>query len=284
MHEWNLRAGLRNYSLSVTRDPKSGRDFIRVDGRVAAKPMAPEESERVVTVGTSDYLLLRNEDGGMDLELLSRVTLDDEEFTERGEMAGRNLFRAAVLVVAFAIASLAYLAYGWASRLSAEWSQYEVADTILTGLFPGVPNESAARFRVDNAARHGRKLALRQGDHEYILSWIEYPEAESATEVWPPILELVGELTGPLKADVTREERVSLSGNPAISFTAATSSREWHLEGATLRGLVSRRAGSLYVAMVIHPGRDHMTLEASRFLRSVRLAAPEILGDVIQQP
>jgi hypothetical protein len=275
MHEWKLKVGLRDYSLAVTLEPNSGKYFIRIDGKVAAKPMAPEEVERVVTVGTSDYLLRRNEEGSLDLEFLARITLDEEAATERGALAGRNLLRAAGLVVAVAVAALGYLTIRWGSSIPANWTEHGVAESILTGSFPGMPDESAAWFRIDKSQRHGGRLALRQSDHEYILSWVDYPAARSTAGVWTPIVELVGEVVSPLRAELTREERFSLNGNPAIAFTAVTESREWHSDGASLQGIVSRRAGSLYVAMVIYPKRDHLTLQARRFLRSVRLAEPD---------
>lgn len=55
---WDLELDGRVYRVTVERS-ETGKDVVRVDGRVATKPIAPEEDERGVTIGNRAYIVRR---------------------------------------------------------------------------------------------------------------------------------------------------------------------------------------------------------------------------------
>jgi hypothetical protein len=66
-HEWDVDVNGRTYVVSLT-EAEGNRWVPRVDGRAAAKALAPEESERLIRVGEAEYLLSRQSDGGFALD------------------------------------------------------------------------------------------------------------------------------------------------------------------------------------------------------------------------
>jgi hypothetical protein len=66
-HEWDVDVNGRGYVVSLT-EAEGNRLIPRVDGRAAAKALAPEDNERLVRVGEAEYLLSRQGDGGFAFE------------------------------------------------------------------------------------------------------------------------------------------------------------------------------------------------------------------------
>ena len=58
MASWDLFINGADYSVSVERMP-NGKDAIRVNGRIAAKPMEPGDAESALSVGGKPYIIRR---------------------------------------------------------------------------------------------------------------------------------------------------------------------------------------------------------------------------------
>src|SRR5687768_6793689 len=69
MKSWNVDVDGAERRVVAETDPESGRTQIRVDGRMAARPMGAHESERKFTVGLTGYVLRRDDAGELDLDL-----------------------------------------------------------------------------------------------------------------------------------------------------------------------------------------------------------------------
>ena len=68
MPAWDVEVGGVDYSVSIDRT-ENGKDVVRVGGRVIARPMGAEESERSILVGGAPYLVRRTGPGTFDLEV-----------------------------------------------------------------------------------------------------------------------------------------------------------------------------------------------------------------------
>ena len=60
--EWTIKVEDQDHNVTLTPTP-NGKMIVRVDGRTVAKPISPEESERIVPVGNALYVVTRDEDG-----------------------------------------------------------------------------------------------------------------------------------------------------------------------------------------------------------------------------
>ncbi len=68
MPAWDVEVGGVDYSVSVDRS-ENGKDVIRVGGRVIARPMGADESERQILVGGAPYVVKRTGPNTFDLEV-----------------------------------------------------------------------------------------------------------------------------------------------------------------------------------------------------------------------
>ncbi len=66
--QWDVEVDGQDYVVSVERG-ESGKDAIRVNGRVAAKPMGPDEPARTINVGGWPYVLRRVNADQYDLQV-----------------------------------------------------------------------------------------------------------------------------------------------------------------------------------------------------------------------
>ena len=73
---WTVDVDGRKHTVTVDHDWQSRRATIRVDGRMAVKPMSGEESERAVPVGSTPYVIRRLENDTFDLDIPPEVFLD----------------------------------------------------------------------------------------------------------------------------------------------------------------------------------------------------------------
>lgn len=64
---WQVESDGQDYEVSVVR-AENGKDFVRVNGRVAAKPIGAEEKEREFAVGSRTYILRRRGADTFDLQ------------------------------------------------------------------------------------------------------------------------------------------------------------------------------------------------------------------------
>src|SRR5437588_1604273 len=56
--KWNVDVDGQDYAVTVDRG-ENGKDVVRINGRVAAKPMGAEENDRSINIGGSPYVLQR---------------------------------------------------------------------------------------------------------------------------------------------------------------------------------------------------------------------------------
>ena len=66
--KWDVDVNGQTYAVTVDR-AENGKDMIRVNGRVAAKPIGAEENERSISVGGWNYILHRLDAKSYDLEV-----------------------------------------------------------------------------------------------------------------------------------------------------------------------------------------------------------------------
>jgi hypothetical protein len=56
--KWDVEVNGQDYAVTIER-AENGKDVVRIDGRVATKPIGPEEKDRSINVGGSSYILRR---------------------------------------------------------------------------------------------------------------------------------------------------------------------------------------------------------------------------------
>ena len=66
--KWNVEVHGQEYVVSIER-AETGKDVVRINGRIAAKPLSPEEKDRSISVGGLPYTLWRRGGDNYDLQV-----------------------------------------------------------------------------------------------------------------------------------------------------------------------------------------------------------------------
>jgi hypothetical protein len=179
---WTLKVLGREYLVSLT-DGEGGKLIPRVDGKAAAKALAPEESERLLNVGGAVYLLQRNESGFV-LEMQTPAPPPVPANPPRlvpATFDGYFLKPRTILWFGMAIAiCIPFLWYSWAARYT-NLAQRRV-EHLLTGM-TGDPDAATIGLWARNTRRladarelswasdHYDQWRAEKGIPEKIASW-----------------------------------------------------------------------------------------------------------------
>ena len=73
--EWPAEVDGQSHTISIERG-ENGKDLIRVDGKMAARPLAPHEKERTIPVGGSTWIVRRDLTGELSVSELDSSFAD----------------------------------------------------------------------------------------------------------------------------------------------------------------------------------------------------------------
>ena len=65
--KWDVEVNGQDYAVTIER-AENGKDVVRIDGRVATKPIGPEEKDRSINIGGNPYILRRQGADKYDLQ------------------------------------------------------------------------------------------------------------------------------------------------------------------------------------------------------------------------
>jgi len=255
-------------------DPQSGRTAIRVDGRMAARPMAREEQERTFAVGSVTYVLRRN-GAELDLDIAPAHLQAPPQASPARTGPGTTKTPAAQKkpVPVFKIVSSIVLtlvlsaAVRWGFRyftyMSVPWQSYTHDDRRFRLNFAGVPEKSS---RNAGMLRTMQLKSSYEG-HFYILEFVEFPELIPDDKQ--------GAITDDAFNAIVKAEKWKLIkrewGNRGLNFIAEVPrSSDWS-EG-TARGSIIPHRDRIYIVYAFVPRGEALGWDVGEFLRSLELA------------
>src|SRR5262249_33994007 len=139
--------------VRLETDAATGKTFVRVDGRIATRPIMIEEEEREFPVGGVTYLLRRQPSGDFDLDIAppsatnpswgGPKTETAERMERRAVEAPKREKRAKIISFVVAIICVFISKYLWNEFSSAriKWQPYPGEAARFRISFPGPPKE-----------------------------------------------------------------------------------------------------------------------------------------------
>lgn len=260
-------------------DPESGRVAIRVDGRMATRPMAAEEKERTFSVGSVTYILRR---GTKELDL--DIAPPEHQASPAPRPAARHAAAGAshaspparkpVPIFRIAASVILTLAIGAAVRYGGDvvrymrvpWKSYMHSDRMFRVNFAGVPERSGYSVPTLAGVLPALQLKSKYEQHFYIVELVELPPDTVYDEntLVPSVLD-----------SIVKESNWNLRKRDwearGLEFIAEVpQSKEWSL--GTARGLVAARHGRIYIVYAFVPRGEVLSLDVGQFLRSLELS------------
>jgi len=276
---WTIHVAGVSYEVTAVTDPENGRTFVRVDGRMAARPMSAADEERDVDLGSARYILRRLPSGDFDLDPAppdfsagapawtppTRKTLATP--IQRPSAGGKGVFR----IVAGIIVTIV-LVLGWRyakdaiSYLRVPWQTYTAPDSSFRIAVAGKPEQESNYINGYAAVQ----LRSRYKDHIYLLEWINLPFVlpyEKEGEVLNSMLE--GFVQGE-NAKLIERDWSHATGRDALHFIAQLpGSKEW--SRGTLRGQLIPDGKRIYIVYAFVPQGESLAFDVGEYLRSIEL-------------
>lgn len=271
---WTVHAEGVPREVTVDFDPQSGRTFIRMDGRMAAKPMSAEEDEREVMVGNDRYVLRKLPGNTYDLDLAppdvttSRdgIRTTSRQWTAPGTTKvpqkeksdvpiGRWIFKTVVVILILA-------AVGWfrnaLAYMRVPWESYTGPNAKYRLKFAGPPEQD------------GNKLRTRYRDHWYVLEWVDLGGPLHPSVADTALTKYLGAIVKDEKAELIESKSITYQGKFARSFIMQMPESERWSEG-TARGNIILTNYRVYIIYAYVPRGESLSFDVGEFLRSLEL-------------
>jgi len=255
----------------------SGRTQIRVDGRMAARPMAAEETERKFAIGAIGYVIRRDDAGELDLDLDPDAPLPPvaSPSAKRSESAEKKPRRGIAAKVIGAILTLLLIpAVRWGTDvvryMRVPWKVYNAPDHKFRVSFPTEPEETVDSVDGGGTPMRTVKLESHYHNHLYVLEWIEFPFAVGAAEEAALITETLTEMVKGEQASLVQNEWSHLARHDSMHFIMQMpKNKDW--SGGTARGHIVRSGQRLYILYAYVPRRESLSFDVGEYLRSLDL-------------
>lgn len=269
MPEWTVVVGRAEHEIRVDEDPKSGKAFVRVDGRVAARPMSPDDESCDVPVGDATYRVMRHATDGFAIDLLPRASRDATVEPVKAKKSKRS-WLVPVLVAVVALVSLDLWRIGvFASYDSIRWKPYHGDEFSIS--FPYKPN-------VESRSR-GDVITTRFKKHLYMLQYGNLSNPINRFGSARLMSDLLDETAKAENGRIVSKSTEDWMGHPSIAYVIDVPPAGDHGFGRETGRIVMSSFKRFYQFFTFVPPEDSTT-DTDRFLASFQIpdeapAAPE---------
>jgi len=287
---WNVDMDGERHVITVEVDPQTKRVAIRVDGRIAARPMAPEELEREVPVGNLQYVVRRLDNDAFDLDLAPVPEQQlVEQFPQEGETGmpmhpqppqpqqksgGGGL---KWLIVIAGIAAGFFLSRTVLRRFEYRiaWIPYSAPDGSFKANFSSVPNEDTKTGNFNGKTWNVKSVSSKFKNHSYLVEYVDHDGVVTAAGAPALIEDYFGRWAKQMNASVLSQEVASVGGNPALKFVIKIPASADGAGGETIApGVVAFRNKRVFFVSAAAP-EDHKSLpDLGAFISSFELPPP----------
>jgi hypothetical protein len=279
---WNVDVDGVTRQIVAESDEQSRRTAIRVDGRMATRPLAFEEEERMFTVGSAAYVLRRTPDGQLDLDLAPqhlqpgpavapaaqrvRTTTGPATHTTRATPKKGAPIGTIIIVIVVGIVVLGGLKYaGTALTYSrVPWTSYTHNDRAFTVNFAGKPKRSTEFVSTPAGVLRTVQLKSQYERHHYVVEFIDLPVALTPDRHGPLFESVLKNMVGNDKLVESK-----WSGGALTFVTEVSPKKDWS-EG-TMRGKILLGGKRLYIVYGFFPRGETVTSDVNAFLESLKI-------------
>jgi hypothetical protein len=275
---WRVDVDGIERNVTVDTDPESGRTVIRVDGRLAAKPLSPADREREFAVGTSRYSLQRSAQGGFSLDLVSReVAAGFVHTTHRGTTqvpeperrwtTGRIVWAIVGIVLGLFIARVAWIS---AQYMRVPWKPYASSDGAFKTIFPGDPTEETEALNLAGDIWTFHMLQGTYRAHTYMLGYFDAHMVIVEQNSDALLDRFLGGVASGEKMVLSSKQKTTFRRDHALDFTADVPKTEEHGRAAA-RGRIVLHGRRFYMIWAIVPMGQTSAYDVEKFLKGFDL-------------
>jgi hypothetical protein len=284
---WAVDVEGTRHTITVERDEQMRRSMIRVDGKMAGRPISDGEEEREIRVGGARYVVRRLEDGRFDLDVPPEVFLNPEAKPARArthnakpeKSGGRIGAIIGGVIVLAVVGGLLRVGREGLSYMRVPWKAYSDSEGTFKVNFPGDPKQSSETMNINGDLWNVISLESRYKNHIYAVEYVDAHMVitkKGAPDVLDRFLEGWMEA---VSAKLVSKEPISLGRNPAISFIARLPKGSGEGEeklpvDARQRGIIALRDKRIIVAWTLTAEADKVSWDIDKFFQSFEIPPP----------
>jgi hypothetical protein len=272
---WTVDVDGSERRVLAETDPESGRTQIRVDGRMAARPLGPQESERQFAIGSVPYVLRRDEAGELELDIdpdapPPPVAPPAYKLPPPKEKPPNVKLKVLGVIITLLLIPAVRWTVDVVRYMRVPWKVYDPLDHQFRVSFPAEPEQTNDTLTSGYTTLKTVKLASRYHNHLYVLEWVEFP-APIPREKEGELIQ--GALEGMVKgeqAKLVQNAWSTVARHDAMHFIMQMpKNKDW--SGGTARGHLVRSGRRLYIQYAYVPRRESLAFDVGEYLRSLDL-------------
>ena len=281
---WTVDVDGLKYAITVDEDAQSGRAAIRVNGRLAAKPMSAEEDEREIPVGSAHYVVRRRGNGEFDLDIppevfLRRATKSGVRPEAEKPKSNVGKWVGAVVVALIVIGLLRYGRYGW-QYMRVPWKPFASPDGTFKAKFPEDPKQSEQSHNINGDIWTVKSFTADYKNHGYAVQHIDLRVVVVEANAQSIMDRFFSGWVQALGGNVESRENTSIAQNPAIRFSIALPAGSGPADDklpvpARMRGFLVLRGNRLFFVWGVSALADPFTKDIHQFTDAFETTAAE---------
>lgn len=286
---WTVNVDHKPHEIRVDYDWQLGKATIRVDGRIAVKPLGSGETEREVPVDSAMYVIKRLEDDTFDLDLLpgvlprstatgvKRPTMAQPKPERSGGLRiGMILGGIVVLVIVAAFIRVGRQGFQY---MRVPWKSYSAPDNTFKAKFPEQPEEQTQSRNINGDIWNVVSLTSHYKDHFYAVQYVDLHMVVIDANQRPVMERFFNGWMKAFGATIVNTEDASLARNPTIEFVARIPAGAG--EGdvklpvpALMRGVEVLRDKRLFLVWTLAAEKDPFSTDLREFKTSFDVPPP----------
>ena len=288
---WFVEVDGVKHAIVVDVDPQSHRATIRVDGRIAAKPMGGEESERELQVGSAQYVVRRQENDAFDLDIPPEVFLNRSAApktsgarrptTNSPAPKQKSTVKRAIGGVFLALVVFGLLRYGVRGYqyTRVPWQPYAEPDGSFNANFPAAPKNDEATENINGDRWMLKIRSSEYKNHFYAVEYLDLKIPVVAANAQSVMSDFLGGWAEAVGGKIVSTEKSSIARNQALDFQMTLpkgSGGDKHkLEvPALMRGRAAVRESRLFIAWTLAAENDPFSTDLLHFIDQFQLPPP----------
>lgn len=287
---WAVDVDGVRHTISVETNPEARRAMIRVDGRLAAKPLTDDETERVITVGTARYVIRRLDGDTFDLDIPPEQFLDPKPAAgprmrtmnapaPEPQRRGRVVKIVVGVVAALFVLGLIRIGREGLAYRSVPWKAYQASDGSFKVEFAGDPTQKESERNIDGDLWKIVTLHSEFRNHYYIVQYIDTHMVMTQDHAGATLNQFFTKYMSVLNAREIATDTSTPLKNPAIHFSAVIpkgtgdGDEKLNIDGR-MKGVLVMREKRLLIAYTLAANADAIMSDRDKFLASFEVVPP----------